>query len=98
MRKIELWEKKLVWAVSGFLGLFIIVVGITTSFSGYFIKTFDEYIVLAVIVAIFPIAVVEYLSLEKVNRPASTRFFPYNSSNSSNRSNLTASNRRSVKT
>jgi len=61
MRKIELWEKKLVWAVSGFLGLFIIVVGITTSFSGYFIKTFDEYIVLAVIVAIFPIAVVEYL-------------------------------------
>ena len=58
MPKIEKWEKKVAWGVS--LALAIIVVA-TALMALRGLSLFDEYIVLAIVIAIFPAAVLDYV-------------------------------------
>jgi flagellar protein FlaJ len=58
MPKIEKWEKKVIWVVSTSLGFIIIV----TAFLNFWRNSlFDECLMLAIIVTIFPPAVLEYV-------------------------------------
>lgn len=58
MPKVEKWEKKIAWIVSSFLGV-IIVATACINFRGN--RLFDEYILLAVVVTVFPPAVLDYV-------------------------------------
>lgn len=58
MPKIEKWEKKTAWIVSGILGVTIVVTACTTLWDS---PLFDEYILLAVVITIFPPAVLDYV-------------------------------------
>ncbi len=57
MPKIEKWEKKIGWTVSIALGVFIVVTACLT-LQGSLL--FDEYLLLAVVVTVFPPAVLNY--------------------------------------
>jgi flagellar protein FlaJ len=56
--KIESWEKKIAWTVSISLGILIVVVAFFTHFGS---KIFDEFVLLAVAVAVFPPSVLDYI-------------------------------------
>jgi flagellar protein FlaJ len=58
MPKIEKREKKIAWTVSGFLGLIIVVTACITFWG----KTlFDDYILFALVITVFPPAVLDYV-------------------------------------
>ncbi|MGQ9461141.1 MAG: type II secretion system F family protein [Candidatus Bathyarchaeaceae archaeon] len=56
--KVEKWEKKTAWVVSSFLGVIIIVTACITLWDK---PLFDEYLLLAVVVTVFPPAVLDYV-------------------------------------
>jgi len=58
MPKIELWEKKIAWIVSGTLGVIICVTAIFLLRES---PLFDEYFLLAVVITVFPPAVLDYV-------------------------------------
>jgi len=58
MPKVEVWEKKVAWVVSVSLAVIVIMTASLT-LSGS--PLFDEYILLAVVIAIFPSAVLDYI-------------------------------------
>jgi len=58
MPKVERWEKKIAWIVSSFLGITIVVTACITLWGN---PLFDEYILLAVVVTVFPPAVLDYV-------------------------------------
>ncbi|MFB0514328.1 MAG: type II secretion system F family protein [Candidatus Bathyarchaeia archaeon] len=58
MPKVEVWEKKVAWVVSVSLAVIVIVTASLT-LSGS--PLFDEYILLAVVIAVFPSAVLDYV-------------------------------------
>ena len=57
MHKIETWEKKIAWIVSGALGVTICVTAVLL-LGGT--PLFDEYFLLAVVITVFPPAVLDY--------------------------------------
>ncbi|MEA2089443.1 MAG: type II secretion system F family protein [Thermoproteota archaeon] len=59
MPKIERWEKNIAWIVSTSLGAAIIVTACLTFWRK---PLFDEYLMLAVMVTVFPPAVLEYVN------------------------------------
>jgi len=58
MPKVEKWEKKISWIVSSFLGVIIVVTACITLLGK---PLFDEYLLLAVVVTVFPPAVLDYV-------------------------------------
>jgi flagellar protein FlaJ len=58
MPKIEKWEKKIAWIVSGALGITICVTAILLLRGS---PLFDEYFLLAVVITVFPPAVLDYV-------------------------------------
>lgn len=58
MPKIETWEKKIAWIVSGALGLTICATAILLLRGN---PLFDEYFLLAVVITVFPPAVLDYV-------------------------------------
>ena len=58
MPKIEKWEKKIAWIVSGALGVTICVTAILLLRDS---PLFDEYFLLAVVITVFPPAVLDYV-------------------------------------
>jgi flagellar protein FlaJ len=58
MPKIEKWEKKVAWVVSVTLAIIVMTAGVL-AFRGS--TLFDEYIMLAIVIAIFPAAVLDYV-------------------------------------
>jgi len=58
MPKVEKWEKKIAWIVSIFLGVVIVVTACITLWGS---TLFDEYLLLAVVVTVFPPAVLDYV-------------------------------------
>lgn len=58
MPKVEKWEKKIAWIVSSVLGAAIVVTACLTLWDK---PLFDEYMLLAVVVTIFPAAVLDYV-------------------------------------
>lgn len=59
MPKVEKRERKIAWAVSGLLGLAVIL---TAYFKLWGSPLFDEYVLLAVMVSVFPPAVLDYVN------------------------------------
>ncbi len=58
MPKVEKWEKKIAWIVSSILGIVIVVTACTT-LQGR--PLFDEYLLLALVLTVFPPAVLDYI-------------------------------------
>jgi flagellar protein FlaJ len=58
MPKIETWEKKIAWIVSGAVGLTICATAILLLRGS---PLFDEYLLLAVVLTVFPPAVLDYV-------------------------------------
>lgn len=58
MPKVERWEKRIAWSVSLVLSLIVLTTAIIR-LSG--LPIFDEYILLAIIIALFPAAVLDYI-------------------------------------
>jgi pilus assembly protein TadC len=58
MPKIETWEKKIAWIVSGALGITICGTAILLLRDS---PLFDEYFLLAVVITVFPPAVLDYV-------------------------------------
>ena len=58
MPKVEKWEKKIAWIVSIFLGAAIVVTACITLRGK---PLFDEYLLLAVVITVFPPAVLDYV-------------------------------------
>jgi flagellar protein FlaJ len=58
MPKVEKWEKKIAWIVSGSLGIIIVVTACITFWGK---PLFDEYILLALVITVFPPAVLDYV-------------------------------------
>ncbi len=58
MPKVDVWEKKVAWIVSVSLAVTAIA---TASLTLYGSPLFDEYILLAVVIAVFPSAVLDYV-------------------------------------
>lgn len=58
MPKVEKWEKRIAWIVSSILGAAIVVTAYLTLRDK---PLFDEYMLLAVVVTIFPAAVLDYV-------------------------------------
>ncbi|MFQ6065040.1 MAG: type II secretion system F family protein [Candidatus Bathyarchaeia archaeon] len=58
MPKVEAREKKVAWIVSGVLAAIIVVTACTTLWDS---PLFDEYVLLALVVGVFPPAVLEYI-------------------------------------
>ena len=56
--KVEKWEKKVAWAVSLTLAIIVVVTAVA-ALRG--LTLFDEYIVLAIVIAIFPAAMLDYV-------------------------------------
>jgi len=59
MPKIEKWERRIAWIVSGILGTAIIITALITLFGK---PLFDDYMLLALVVTVFPSAVLDYLN------------------------------------
>ncbi len=58
MPKVEKWEKRVAWSVSLALAVIVLITAFIR-LSG--MPIFDEYIVLAIIIALFPAAVLDYI-------------------------------------
>ncbi len=58
MPRIAVWEKKIAWIVSSILGVAIVITAYLTLWDS---PLLDEYILLAVVVTIFPPAVLDYI-------------------------------------
>ena len=58
MPKVEKWEKKIAWIVSSILGVIIVVTAFLTLWGN---PLFDEYLLLAVVIIVFPPAVLDYV-------------------------------------
>ena len=58
MPKVEKWEKKIAWIVSSILGVIIVVTAFVTLWGN---PLFDEYLLLAVVIIVFPPAVLDYV-------------------------------------
>ncbi len=58
MPKVDVWEKKVAWAVSVSLAVIVIATASLTLMGS---PLFDEYILLAVVIAVFPSAVLDYV-------------------------------------
>jgi len=58
MPKVEKWEKKIAWIVSSVLGVIIVVTACIILRSS---PLFDEYLLLAVVLTVFPPAVLDYV-------------------------------------
>ncbi|MGD8506603.1 MAG: type II secretion system F family protein [Candidatus Bathyarchaeota archaeon] len=58
MPKVRIWEKKVAWIVSVSLAV-IVIVNASLTLSGS--ALFDEYVLLAVVIAVFPSAVLDYV-------------------------------------
>jgi len=58
MPKVEKWEKKIAWIVSSVLGVTIVATACITLQGS---PLFDEYLLLAVVVTVFPPAVLDYV-------------------------------------
>ncbi|NIR16775.1 MAG: type II secretion system F family protein [Desulfobacterales bacterium] len=58
MPKIEAWEKKIAWLVSAILAVMIVLTACLTLHGSFL---FDEYLLLALVVGVFPPAVLDYL-------------------------------------
>ena len=58
MPKVETWEKKIAWIVSGALGVTICATALLLLRGN---PLFDEYFLLAVVITVFPPAVLDYV-------------------------------------
>ncbi len=58
MPKVQVWEKKVAWFVSVSLAIIVIATALLTPVGS---SLFDEYLLLAVIIAIFPSAILDYV-------------------------------------
>ena len=58
MPKVEKWEKKIAWIVSGALGVIICLTAVLLLRGS---PLFDEYFLLAVVITVFPPAVLDYV-------------------------------------
>jgi len=58
MPKIETWEKQVAWGVSAILASVVVITAFLTLRG---LPLFDEYILLAVVIAVFPAAVLDYV-------------------------------------
>ena len=58
MPKVETWEKKMTWIVSIILGVAIMVTACATLWGK---PLFDEYLLFAVVITVFPSAVLDYV-------------------------------------
>ena len=58
MPKIEVWEKKIAWIVSGILAVIIVITACLTLWDSHL---FDEYMLFALVVGVFPPAVLDYI-------------------------------------
>ena len=58
MPKVRKWEKKIAWIVSGALGVIIVATACITLQGS---PLFDEYLLLAVVITVFPPAVLDYV-------------------------------------
>ncbi len=58
MPKIEAWEKKIAWILSAILAVIIVVTACVTLWDSFL---FDEYVLLALVVGVFPPAVLDYI-------------------------------------
>lgn len=58
MPKVEKWEKKITWVVSVVLALIVVVTALLTLLGT---PLFDEYMLLALVIAVFPSAVLDYV-------------------------------------
>jgi len=58
MPKVEKWEKQIAWSVSLVLAVIVLITAFIR-LSG--LPIFDEYVVLAIIIALFPTAVLDYI-------------------------------------
>lgn len=58
MPKVEKWEKKIAWVVSDILAMVIVGTAFMTLWGK---PLFDEYMLFAVLVAVFPLAVLDYM-------------------------------------
>jgi flagellar protein FlaJ len=58
MPKVEKWEKKIAWIVSSVLGVIIVATACITLQGS---PLFDEYLLLAVVITVFPPAVLDYV-------------------------------------
>lgn len=58
MPKVQVWEKKVAWLVSVSLAIIVIATALLTLVGS---SLFDEYLLLAVIIAIFPSAILDYV-------------------------------------
>lgn len=58
MPKVKKWEKKIAWVVSGVLGVAIVITAFLTSWGN---PLFDEYVLFAVVITVFPSAVLDYV-------------------------------------
>jgi len=59
MPKIEKRERKIAWIISGILGITIIVTAVITLFGK---PLFDDYMLLALVIIVFPSAVLDYIN------------------------------------
>ena len=58
MPKVEAYEKKIAWIVSGSLGVIICITAILLLRDN---PLFDEYLLLAIVITVFPHAVLDYV-------------------------------------
>ncbi|MFQ5758550.1 MAG: type II secretion system F family protein [Candidatus Bathyarchaeia archaeon] len=58
MPKIEVWEKKIAWIVSGVLAVIIVITAYIALWDS---PLFDEYMLFALVVGVFPPAVLDYV-------------------------------------
>ena len=58
MPKIKVWEKKIAWIVSSILAVMIIITACVTLWDSFL---FDEYMLSALVVGVFPPAVLDYI-------------------------------------
>ena len=58
MPKIDKWERKVAWIVSGIIGVAVFITACVTLWNQ---PLFEEYLLLAVLITVFPSAVLDYL-------------------------------------
>jgi len=59
MPRIEKWERRIAWVISSILGTAIIITAFITLFGK---PLFDDYMLLALVVTVFPSAVLDYIN------------------------------------
>ncbi len=84
MPKISAQDKKLAWTASILIAVAIVVFA---SFSFWGTRTFDEFVFFALMIGIFPPAILNYMEFKwkKSHRRAPARSFQKHSSSSRNR-------------